>query len=148
MIFYILAILAGFTTIFAMTQNSSLSTKIGLVNMSFLNYITGISTAFIFFLIFANFSDFKGLKGLSPLAYTGGLLGLTVVFISSYVFRHLSVIIASMLLFTGQMVASFIIDYIQGTSLSPLKIAGVILIMLGIYVNNYIDYRTLNKSEN
>ncbi len=142
---YFLAIFVGFTTILSMTQNSSLSTKIGLANTSVLNYVTGTTTAFIFFMIFGSLENISKLKEMHPFAFFGGLLGLTVVFLSSYVLRHISVIIGSMLIFTGQMVASFVIDYFRGISLSPLKIAGVVLIMAGIYVNNYIDYRNMQK---
>ncbi len=138
---YLMAILIGFTTILSMAQNSSLSRKIGLINTSTLNYITGLSTSLIFFIGFGNLSDFSGLKGVNIFAYFGGILGLIVVLTSSYVLSHISIIVCSMLMYTGQMLASFAIDYFLGVKISPIKILGIVLVVTGIYVNNYIDYK-------
>ncbi len=138
---YLMTILIGFTTILSMAQNSSLSRKIGLTNTSVLNYATALITALVIFAFFGHLSDFNGLKGMNYFAYFGGLLGLIVVIVSSYALSHISVIIGSMLMYTGQMLASFAIDYFLGTKISPLKILGIVLVVTGIYVNNYIDYK-------
>lgn len=143
---YLLAITIGFTTILAMSQNSGLSNKIGLVNITVLNYITGASTSLIFFIFLGSIKDFNGLKEMHPYGYFGGLLGLCVVMISSFVLRHISVIIGSMLMFTGQMLASFIIDYFFNLSFSPMRMIGVALLVSGIYINNYIDYKSTQKA--
>ncbi len=141
---YLMAIGVGVTTIFSMSQNSSLSKKIGLINVTLLNYLTGITTSFIFFLFLGKLSDLKGLTGIHPFAYFGGILGLCSVIAVAYIVRNISLIVGSMLMFTGQIIASFIIDYFSGLSLSPLKMLGVAMIISGIYINNYIDYRAKN----
>ncbi len=143
---YLMGILIGFTTILSMAQNSSLSKKIGLANTSTLNYATALFTSLVIFAFFGNISDFAGLRGMNLFAYFGGFLGLIVVVVSSYALSHISIIVGSMLMYTGQMLASFAIDYFLGVKISPLKILGIFLVVTGIYVNNYIDYKYLKKN--
>ncbi len=143
---YLMTIFIGFTTILSMAQNSSLSQKIGLANTSVLNYATALITSLVIFVFFGKISDFTGLSGMHYFAYFGGLLGLIVVIVSSYALSHISVIVGSMLMYTGQMLASFAIDYFLGIKISPIKILGIVLVVTGIYVNNYIDYKYRDKS--
>ncbi len=138
---YIMTIFIGFTTILSMAQNSSLSRKIGLTNTSTLNYATALLTSLVIFVFFGKISDFSRLNGMHYFAYFGGLLGLIVVIVSSYALSYISVIVGSMLMYTGQMLASFAIDYFLGVKISPIKILGIVLVVTGIYVNNYIDYK-------
>ncbi len=142
---YVFALLMGFTSIFSMVQNSALSKKIGLVNSSLLNYVTGLITATIFFVLTGKLSDFSGLSTMHFFGYLGGAIGLFIVFSSGFIVKNVSVIITSMLMYTGQMITSFVIDYFRGINFSPVKILGIILVIIGIYVNNYIDFRSKNK---
>ncbi len=142
---YLLVILTGFVIILGMVQNAGLSTKVGLKQTSIINFFTGLCTALIFFLILGSWNDFNGLKGMNAFGYIGGILAVAVVLLSSFALSKISVIIGSMLIYTGQMIASFIIDYYMGISFSPMKLIGIALIVIGIYINNYIDYKNKEK---
>ncbi len=142
---YLLAILVGFVIIFSMVQNSSLSTKIGVKQTSVVNFFMGLIASVLFFVLLGNVSDFQGLHTMNAFGYMGGVIAIGIVMLSSYVLSNMSVIIGSMLMYTGQMIASFMIDYYRGIRLSPHKLVGILLVIVGIYVNNYIDYKNKEK---
>ncbi len=142
---YLLVIITGFIIIFGMVQNAGLSTKIGLKQTTLLNFFTGLCTALIFFLALSSWSQFSELKNMNPIGYLGGIFAVGVVILSSFSLSKISVIIGSMLIYTGQMIASFVIDYYMGVSFSPMKLLGLACIIIGIYINNYIDYKNKEK---
>lgn len=144
---YMIAALIGFTIVLSMVQNARLAKDITNTQTTLLNFITGLTGIMVIFLITGQgLSAFADLTTMPPLAYFGGILGVVVVFTSTIIVRKVSIIAASMLMYTGQMIAGFFIDYGRGIELSPLKIIGCVCIIAGIYFNSYIDSKSPSKN--
>lgn len=137
---YIVATLIGFTIVISMVQNARLAKEISNHQTTLMNFMTGLLSIGIIFLVTGKgTAAFTGFTSLPPLAYIGGSIGVGVVFISTVIIRKVSIIAASMLMYTGQMLAGIVIDYYRGIELSPLKVMGCFLIIAGIYFNAYLD---------
>lgn len=144
---YILAILVGFTIILSMVQNARLEQSINIKQVTLLNFITGlIGTGFVFFFAKESLSIYQSLGDIPLFGYIGGLLGVFVVTLITLVMRKISVISATMLMYTGQLLTGIIIDYFRGTELSTGKIIGCGLIIAGVYFNSYIDNKVALSS--
>ena len=140
--FYFIAFITGISTVISMVQNSRLSQFTSLAQTTLLNFMTGLTGMIILFLIGGHsIASFSGLSDMHFFGYLGGLMGVSVVLLSSFVMQKISVIAASMLMYTGQMIAGFIIDYFRDVAMSPIKIIGCVLIILGVYIHSYIESR-------
>lgn len=137
---YLIAFFIGFTIVVSMVQNARLAKDISNAQTTLLNFITGLSGITIIFLFSGIGFTYITFIGKMPLlAYIGGFLGVVVVFTATVIIRNVSIIAASMLMYTGQMLAGFFIDYYRDVHLSPIKLLGCGLIISGIYFNAYID---------
>ena len=144
---YIVATLIGFTIVISMVQNARLATEITNTQTTLMNFITGLfGISLMFLLSGAGLAAFAGFTTMPPLAYIGGILGVAVVFVSTVIIRKVSIIAASMLMYTGQMLAGILIDAYRGIDLSPIKIIGCGLIIAGIYFNAYIDSKASSEA--
>lgn len=138
---YLLPILAGLTVTLSVVQNGRLARKTSLKNTTLLNFITGLSGMLIIFLLTKqSFSAFNKINELPLLAFIGGICGVIVVMLTSYIVNQIPVISATMLIYVGQLFAGFIIDYFRGIDLSLLKLIGFALIISGIYLVNRVDF--------
>lgn len=140
--YYLIAIMVGFTIVVSMVQNARLAQDITNIQTTLMNFITGfIGITLIFLVAGTKWSVFSSAAHVPLFGFVGGVMGVTVVFLSTVVVRKISIIAASMLMYTGQMLAGFLIDWFRGIELTPLKIIGCGLIIAGIYYNAYIDNR-------
>lgn len=137
---YIIAMFMGFTIIISMVQNARLAQDVDVKQGTLLNFVTGLAGILIYFIITGNTIDIYAALGNVPLlGYIGGFLGVVVVAVGTIVMRKVSVIASAMLMYTGQLLMGIIIDYSRGIELSPGKIIGCVLIVAGVYFNNYVD---------
>jgi transporter family-2 protein len=140
-IIVLLAIAAGASTVLARNINSILAGRIGLVEGTFFNYVTGLLVSVLFLLISGEFlklsSEFY--KGIPFLAYLGGLVGVLVVSLSSIVTLKISAFYLTLIMFTGQLFAGIIIDYFTVGTLSTGKIVGGLLVVAGLMYNLKVD---------
>lgn len=144
---YLIAILIGLTIVVSMVQNSRLEQDIDIRQVTLLNFITGGVGSFILFFVSREaLSAFAGLGEMPWYGYLGGLLGVVAVTFGTVVMKHVSVITASMLMYTGQMVIGVLIDISQGTDFSIGKIIGCLLIISGVYFNSFMDSLENQKS--
>jgi len=144
---YIIAIFIGFTIVTSMVQNARLANEISNIQTTVLNFITGLMGISIMFLMSATNLTIYALANKVPFfGYIGGALAVIVVFTSTIIIRKVSIIAASMLMYTGQMLAGFAIDYYRGILFSPYKLIGCVLIISGIYFNAYIDSKNAKNS--
>lgn len=140
---YIIAVLIGFTIVTSMVQNARLAKDISNAQTTILNFITGLIGISLLFIISGTGLAYFALVHQVPLlGFIGGALAVVVVFTSTVIIRKVSIIASSMLMYTGQMLAGFLIDYYRGIVLSPYKLLGCGLIIAGIYFNAYVDSRS------
>lgn len=141
MIYLIFPMVAGASIVIARIVNFKLSEKIGIFQGTFFNNLVGLIFSIVF-LIFS--SEFTGIVELkfdtsSFLMYLGGLLGVIVVSISSYMTPKMSAFYFTLFMFVGQLFAATAIDYILIGSFSKGKAAGGILVLSGLIYNLMVD---------
>lgn len=144
---YILATIMGMTIVISMVQNARLAKDISREQTTVMNFATGlIGISFMLFTIGGGHLTIGAWQSVPLFGWVGGAIGVAVVFLSTIIMKQLSVIAGSMLMYTGQMLASFIIDYARGVQLSPFKIIGIALVISGIYLNAWVDGRGAKAS--
>ena len=71
--------------------------------------------------------------------YTGGLVGVAVVTLSSYLSGKVSSFYLTLLLFVGQLFTGIVIDGLSTGKISIYQVVGGLLVILGLSYNLYID---------
>jgi len=140
----IVSILAGISNVVSRIINANLANEIGVFQGTFFNYVVGLLLSIIF-LIFSSESIFIStatLQSIPPIAYLGGLMGIMVVGISSYLTPKISVFYLTLFLFVGQLFVGVFLDYIALGQLSIGKVIGGLLVVTGLTYNLIIDKRS------
>lgn len=150
LIYLILAILGGVSIVVARSVNSKLATHIGIFEGTLFNYITGLVTSIIVFIISGNLSAVKdiGNSNIPLWAYVGGLIGIMVVTLSSFVATKISVFYLTIIMFIGQIFTGVAVDYFREGNLSLSKILGGLIVAVGLGYNLIIDSKTLISENN
>ena len=133
--FYILlAILAGVSIVISRIFNSRIAEEIGTLQGTYINYLTGLVTAFIFFIISKEYMNIEMINYLNiPIySYLGGAIGILVVLLSNYTTPKVSSFSLSLLVFIGQLSIGIFIDYYSYSTVSIGKIIGGLLILSGL----------------
>lgn len=141
MIYILFAILCGVTNVLSRSVNFVLSEKIGMYQSTLFNYIFGLSGSFL--LLFVSGETFKLFTESSYNApwfvYAGGLLGVIVVTMLSFLSSKVSSFYLTLLLFVGQLFTGIIIDALSTGKISFYQLIGGALVVLGLSYNLYID---------
>lgn len=143
----ILSFIAGVSIVVARIINANLGDKIGVLSSTFFNYVTGLFFSFIILLFTKEMSLIPSLS-LSTvpfIGYLGGVLGVLVVSLSSYVAPRISAFYMTLFCFIGQLFIGIIIDYINFGTLSFGKILGGILVLAGLVFNLNLDKTSSNE---
>ncbi|MVX66026.1 EamA family transporter [Clostridium chromiireducens] len=139
--FYILiSILSGSIVVTSRILNTKLSEKVGLMQSSFFNYLTGLSASLILIVFLRDKFLTNQFNTLPFYAYLGGLLGVIVVILSSVITPKMSSFYATLIIFIGQLFAGIVIDFLINQTISFTKIVGGLLVISGLAYNLYIDY--------
>jgi len=136
MLYIFLAIMAGVSIVIARIINSNLAEKIGISEGTFFNYVFGLFFSVIFLLISKetlNISSDK-LSSIPVWAYLGGLVGVIVIVLSSYITPRISAFYLTLIIFIG-----IIMDYLTLNKLSIGKVIGGLLVLAGLTYNLLID---------
>lgn len=143
--FYIfIAALSGVSTVISRIINANLSTKIGMYQSTFYNFLTGLLFS-ILTLLFSkeSFSDCLPILTDIPItAYLGGLVGVASISISNFVAPKISAFYMALLIFVGQLFVGIIIDYFTLDILSIGKVVGGIIVVIGLSYNLMLDKKS------
>ena len=135
MIFVLMfAILGGISNVTSRMFNARLGMEIGVLQSTLFNYITGLAVSFVVMLL-AQEPPVAVLVPQSPsqlLIYCGGLMSVVSVNISTRVAARLSAFLMTMLVFISQLVGGILLDWLTAGILSPGKVAGGALVLLGL----------------
>jgi len=135
LVYIALALFNGMVVGTSRAVNGQLSTEIGPLRASLWNHVVG----FVFLtLALAALGEwrFHG-AGQAPLtAYLGGLFGALFVAVNSYIFPRIGAMNAALLVISGQMISSVLIDYAnQSVAPTPLRWLGVGVVLFGVYLS-------------
>ena len=147
-VYIFLSFLAGVSVVLGRIVNSKLAQKIGTMQSTLINYITGLSLTFIVYLLSKDVPLHKTIGQVSvPVwAYFGGLAGIVIILSSNYVTPRLSAFYVTLLVFFGQLVIGILIDYFILKQLSPGKAIGGLLVLAGLAINLRIDKKESGKT--
>lgn len=140
-LYILLSILSGVIIVVSRILNTKLSHEIGLIESSYFNYLTGAVTSIILFLIIGEQFNINSLKHVPFYGYLGGILGVIIVILNSVVSAKISAFYVTLLVFIGQLFTGIAIDTIISGVLPLSKIAGGIIVVIGLLYNLMIDYR-------
>lgn len=136
-----LAILAGVCIVVSRIINANLAGIIGIFQGTILNYIVGLifSIVFLFFSCERTSISHLSLISVPWWAYLGGLIGVLVVVLSSYITPKISAFYLTILIFIAQLFVGMIIDYLTLNVFSPGKVIGGLLVFIGLTYNLILD---------
>ncbi|MBE6022173.1 MAG: DMT family transporter [Cellulosilyticum sp.] len=139
--YILLAILAGVSIVLSRIVNYVLADKIGLFQGTFFNYLLGFLGSFVLLLISGDTIQLFSLSSYQGTwwAYTGGLVGVGVIALSSHLSSKISAFYLTLLLFVGQLFGGMVLDYIVSGDFSLQKIIGGLLVVVGLSYNLWID---------
>lgn len=141
MIYILFAILCGITNVLSRSVNFVLSDKIGMYQSTLFNYIFGLTGSILLLVISGeSFKLFAHSSYSAPwFVYTGGLFGVAVVTLLSFLSSKVSSFYLTLLLFIGQIFTGIVIDALSTGKISFYQIIGGALVVLGLSYNLYVD---------
>lgn len=139
-IFILLGLINGFCIALSRILNGQLSTTHGAFNTSFINHLVGF--AFLSVLMLCLLTPINSLP-MQPSLYIGGMIGSLYVAVNSFVMTRLGSTNAIILVISGQMLFSLIIELFHSGSEHLIdQLTGIAFIILGIILKEFITSRT------
>lgn len=137
----IISIVAGVSIVFTRIFNTKMAMEMGLFQGATLNYVVGLLVSVALTLCFngRTLIAVDAFKGLAWWAYIGGLLGIAIVVLSSYLTQKISVFYLTLLIFIGQLFTGIVLDFLVAGDLAFAKIIGGLLVVLGFVYNLRVD---------
>lgn len=134
------ALMSGASIVISRMINAQFATHTSVHQSTFYNFLTGLGSATIALIICSCFATQPMITPIAVpwWAYGGGILGLLVVSISNVITPKLSAFLLTLLIFSGQIVTGFAIDYLMTQQLSYTSIAGTLLVILGLYIHLWL----------
>ncbi len=126
------AVMSGGTIVMNRMLNAEQGTRIGVMQSTVFNYVTGLVTALALLVGFGAWRG-VGLPGAWWL-YLGGMIGVGVVAMSSLAAPHLPVFLMTLVMFVSQFGAGMVLDALKGVGEGGWRIAGAALVVLGLLV--------------
>lgn len=133
---------SGITVVLSRTVNARLSQKIGGLESSFVNHLTGLAASVIIALIAARGLWPAAVIGSAPApvwVYMGGMLGVLVVFLCNLTVPKVSSFRLTLLTFIGQVFTGIMLDCVSGNGYSDASFMGGLVIAGGVVVNLLLE---------
>ncbi|MBE5963016.1 MAG: DMT family transporter [Lachnospiraceae bacterium] len=142
------AVLAGTTIVTSRNVNAMLAKKIGAYESTFFNYLVGILLSIVvFFFSREAFVPFFAPESFSDvIMYLGGILGVVAIVISNFITPNISAFLLTLLIFISQLVTGIVVDFFLYHEFSIPKVAGGLLVLIGLVYNLYLDKKDEPKS--
>lgn len=136
-----IAILAGVCIVVSRAINAKLGTIIGLLQSTIFNFIVGLIFSIVFLLFSSEAANIFRIGFISVpwWAYLGGVVGVFVVALSSYITPRISAFYLTILIFISQLLVGLIIDYLTLNIFSIGKVIGGLLVFIGLTYNLLLD---------
>ncbi len=131
-----IAALVGANTVLCRYMNAIYARHNGLPMSTLANYVTGLCTALLALLIMGDPSAVQPVGALTFRTVTmflGGAVGVGLVQILVYITPRLPAFLSTILVFISQLGTGLLFDFWLTGAFSPGKIAGGVLVMLGLW---------------
>lgn len=134
----LVSIISGGLIVFTRIFNFKMADKMGLFEGATINYIGGLLLSVLLALVI-RVDTVPVFRSIPIWAYFGGLFGIAIVVLSSYLTKRVSSFYLTLLIFLGQLATGIIIDYFISGDLPLLKILGGLLVVIGFSYNLLVD---------
>jgi len=128
------AALSGAAMTAQATINGALSRVVGLVATTFVVQAVGLVASGLALLGARSFRHLAGMMGVPPLLWTGGLLGVFIIFTMAFVMPRLGAGLAVAVVLTAQLVAALVFDHLGLLGLPRSPVNWVRLLGAGLLV--------------
>lgn len=130
--YILLSLAAGAAVIFTRSINAKLAFRIGEVQSSLINYLSGLPLCFLF-AIFAQESVAEPV--FQPWMWFGGIIGVINVVICNVLVPKMSASRLTLLALCGQLLCGVLLDLLCSNTLNPREFMAGLTIMAGIMIN-------------
>lgn len=143
------SVLAGVSILFGRIFNSKMAEKMGLFQGALINYIAGLAVSILLTLVMREYLVFSRelYIGIPIWAYLGGILGIGIVVLSSYLTHKVSSFYLTLLIFLGQLATGILMDYFITREIPIGKIIGGGFVISGFLYNLKIDEEEDHSSD-
>lgn len=128
---------SGISIVLSRTVNAHLAEKVGALNGSLINHLTGLPVSIILALIMSKQFSTTTLINNQPFSiwiYLGGILGVVMVMLNNVVVPQVSAFRITILTFVGQVLTGVLLDLTFGNSVSDASFQGGVLIAVGVLI--------------
>lgn len=139
----LLALVAAAASGAAMTVqsaiNSALGKMVGLVSATFVVHAVGLLISALILVVAGSYRHLLGMGGVPVLLWTGGLLGVFIVFTMAFTVARLGTGLAAALVVTTQLLVALVCDHFGWLGLPRvpvtwLRLAGAALLLTGAWL--------------
>lgn len=116
------------------TINAALSRLVGLVATTFVVQAVGLLASGLVLLAARSFRHLAGMGGAPPLLWTGGLLGVFIIFTMAFVMPRLGAGLAVAVVLTAQLLAALVFDHFGLLGMPRVPVNWVRLLGAGLLV--------------
>lgn len=144
----ILSLLTGISIVTSRSVNAELADKTTPLISTWYNYAVGLMVCLLLWTgaVGSGHSSFHIVLSKNPLVYTGGLVGVAVIFLLNITVKKMPAFIMTLIMFIGQMFTGILLDVFLGSPLSFSQLLGGVLTLLGLILNLWLDYRKAGVS--
>lgn len=134
MFFVLLAFASGAINVLNKMINLQAKKVLGTANGTLINYLEATVISFVLvMLVGSTHSDLSFLSSVPPIFLLGGLFGLVSMVLSLAGMARSQISFSTIVVLVGQLGAGLVLDALLGTALHPMKAAGILLVLAGVF---------------
>lgn len=139
MVYVLLSIFNGMLNVMNKMVNVQAKRHLGMLNGTLINYFEGTVISLVLLVIFGknNELNYTLLGTIPPIYFMGGAAGLLSMIFAIKGMDKTEVILSTVMILIGQLGIGLIIDTFAKKEFSFLKLIGIVLIIIGITLNQY-----------
>ncbi len=137
----LVSLATGVTVIVSRTINAKLADLTSKSISTFYNYVVGLICSIVLYLALGSGESVNPAIAPDWYIFTGGALGMCVVWLSNVTVMKISAFYLSLLLFIGQVFSGLVIDALIAQAFSPRNLIGGVLVAAGLCVNLVLERR-------
>ena len=133
----------GMTVVTSRAVNGQITERVGVMQATFYNYLTGLVTAIVVMLLIGRSEPVWTGTPLpsEPLLYIAGVFGVGLVVLENSSVHKVSAVYMTLFQFIGQVLAGIVVDTVFAGSIAWRSIAGGACISFGLLLNSLIEQR-------
>lgn len=140
-----LSIFSGFTILLSIIMLGKINLRVGLLRTSFISFSVGTVGSILLNLIVHDF-NLATLKDVPTYLYFGFIVVISITMLNGTIINKIPATYATILVFSGQLIAGIVIDYFRFHTFSLGDFTGGIIIILGLVYNSSVDTKRDKKT--